>query len=65
MRKVQKPRDFEKFYFRYVATGEGCGCAERIIDNHELDRKSLELVRSSRPKFSVKRLWSKVVGPSR
>ena len=28
----------ERFYFDKVATGEGCGCAERIIDNHEFNR---------------------------
>ena len=38
MRRVAKPQDFEKFYFRYVANGEGCGCAERVIDNHEIER---------------------------
>lgn len=30
--------DFQKFYFDKVATGEGCGCAERIIDVHEFNR---------------------------
>ena len=35
---AQKPESFEKFYFDKVATGEGCGCAERIIDNHEFNR---------------------------
>lgn len=30
--------DFQKFYFEKVATGEGCGCAERIIDVHEFNR---------------------------
>ena len=40
MRQVKKPQDFEKFYYRYVASGEGCGCAERIIDMHEIDRLS-------------------------
>ena len=38
MRNTPKPQDFEKFYFDKVATGEGCGCAERIIDNHEFNR---------------------------
>lgn len=33
-----KSNDFQKFYFDKVATGEGCGCAERIIDNHEFNR---------------------------
>ena len=40
MRRVKKPEDFEKFYYRYVASGEGCGCAERIIDVHEINRLS-------------------------
>ena len=29
---------FEKFYYTKVGLGEGCGCAERIIDNHEIER---------------------------
>lgn len=33
-----REHDFQKFYFDKVATGEGCGCAERIIDNHEFNR---------------------------
>lgn len=37
-RTQQKTEDFQKFYFDKVATGEGCGCAERIIDNHEFNR---------------------------
>lgn len=37
-RRQDKPQDFAKFYFDKVATGEGCGCAERIIDNHEFNR---------------------------
>lgn len=37
-RTPDKPEDFQKFYFDKVATGEGCGCAERIIDNHEFNR---------------------------
>lgn len=31
-------QSFEKFYFDKVATGEGCGCAERIIDEYEFRR---------------------------
>ncbi|WP_027257659.1 MULTISPECIES: hypothetical protein [Leisingera] len=31
---------FEKFYYKKVGLGEGCGCAERVIDNHEFDRQS-------------------------
>jgi hypothetical protein len=37
-RQPTKPESFEKFYYNKVATGEGCGCAERIIDNHEFNR---------------------------
>lgn len=32
--------DFQKFYYTKVGLGEGCGCAERVIDMHEADRKS-------------------------
>jgi hypothetical protein len=45
-----KPESFQKFYFDKVATGEGCGCAERIIDTHEFDRLS----RARRP---IRRFW--------
>ncbi|OED49082.1 hypothetical protein [Leisingera sp. S232] len=38
---------FEKFYFKKVGLGEGCGCAERVIDNHEFDRLSGRAVRKS------------------
>ena len=31
-------QDFTKFYLEKVATGEGCGCAERVIDVHEAER---------------------------
>ena len=31
-------QDFTKFYYDKVATGEGCGCAERVIDVHEAER---------------------------
>lgn len=37
-RRPQRSEDFEKFYYTKVALGEGCGCAERVIDNHEFDR---------------------------
>ena len=37
-RKRDETGDFTKFYFDKVATGEGCGCAERIIDVHEFNR---------------------------
>lgn len=37
-RTTRKPEDFQKFYYTKVGLGEGCGCAERIIDVHEFDR---------------------------
>ena len=36
---MQKPESFEKFYFAKVGMGESCGCAERIIDVFEFNRK--------------------------
>ncbi len=32
--------DFQRFYYSKVGLGEGCGCAERVIDLHEADRKA-------------------------
>ncbi|TNF60498.1 MAG: hypothetical protein EP307_08505 [Rhodobacteraceae bacterium] len=37
MRRARE-HDFTKFYYEKVATGEGCGCAERVIDIHEAQR---------------------------
>lgn len=37
-RKPARTEDFQQFYFDKVATGEGCGCAERVIDTHEFNR---------------------------
>ena len=31
-------QSFEKFYYAKVGLGEGCGCAERVIDVHEFNR---------------------------
>jgi len=36
---MQNPESFEKFYFAKVGMGEACGCAERIIDVFEFNRK--------------------------
>lgn len=47
-RGLKKPEDFQKFYYDKVGLGEGCGCAERIIDIHEFDR----LAGKSRRRFS-------------
>jgi hypothetical protein len=51
-RTTHKQQDFQKFYFDKVATGEGCGCAERIIDNHEFNRlaDTPRIVTSWRPR---------------
>lgn len=49
MNKRPSELDFQKFYYTKVAMGEGCGCAERIIDVHEFDRRAL----SHRPKRST------------
>ncbi|WP_170444290.1 hypothetical protein [Ruegeria arenilitoris] len=37
---MQKPERFDKFYFAKVGMGEACGCAERIIDVYEFNRKA-------------------------
>ena len=36
---MEKPESFEKFYFAKVGMGEACGCAERVIDVYEFNRK--------------------------
>ena len=33
-----RSESFEKFYYTKVGLGEGCGCAERVIDMHEFNR---------------------------
>ncbi|MCR9126051.1 MAG: hypothetical protein NXH82_07975 [Rhodobacteraceae bacterium] len=40
---------FESFYYTHVATGEGCGCAERVIDVHEFNRLAGRTPRTWRP----------------
>jgi len=52
----KKPEDFQKFYYAKVGLGEGCGCAERIIDVYEADRKSSLPHRFAEPKPFAKRL---------
>ena len=52
MNKRPSELDFQKFYYTKVALGEGCGCAERVIDVHEFKRKSL-MPRVRMPKFSM------------
>ena len=41
---MKTEHDFRKFYYNKVALGENCGCAERVIDLHEADRKSSQPV---------------------
>ncbi|MEX0345785.1 MAG: hypothetical protein AB3N20_12745 [Rhizobiaceae bacterium] len=41
MRKP-RPESFEKFYYAKVGLGEGCGCAERVIDVYEFNRQASE-----------------------
>ena len=49
MRKAAKTeQDFTRFYYTKVGLGEGCGCAERVIDVHEFNR----LAGKSRRKLS-------------
>ncbi|WP_171131734.1 MULTISPECIES: hypothetical protein [unclassified Ruegeria] len=36
---MHKPERFEKFYFAKVGLGEACGCAEKVIDVYEFNRK--------------------------
>ncbi len=37
---MQKPEDFTKFYYPKVGLGEACGCAEKVIDVYEFNRKA-------------------------
>ena len=49
---MRKPEDFTKFYYKKVGLGEGCGCAEKIIDNHEFDRLG-SLAKGHKPTIGV------------
>lgn len=37
---MQKPEDFTRFYYTKVGLGEACGCAEKVIDVYEFNRKA-------------------------
>ncbi len=37
---MQRPEDFTKFYYTKVGLGEACGCAEKVIDVYEFNRKA-------------------------
>jgi len=54
----KKPEDFQKFYYTKVGLGEGCGCAERVIDVYEADRKAALPHRFSDPVPFGQRLWN-------
>ncbi len=44
-----KPESFEKFYYTKVGLGEGCGCAERVIDVYEFNRLAGQVPPGTRP----------------
>ncbi|KIC27649.1 MULTISPECIES: hypothetical protein [unclassified Leisingera] len=52
---MQKPENFENFYYKKVGLGEACGCAERAIDMYEFDRTAGKpKAASGRRRFSWK-----------
>jgi hypothetical protein len=60
MRQRPRQQPFETFYYNKVGLGEGCGCAERIIDNHEIDRLAqARKLAKGRPSL-LGRLWGKM-----
>ena len=50
-----KQQSFETFYYKNVASGEGCGCAEKVIDVHEFNR----LAGQTRPRLPLFKLPSR------
>ncbi|WP_037307977.1 hypothetical protein [Ruegeria halocynthiae] len=59
---MQNPESFEKFYFAKVGMGEACGCAERVIDVFEFNRKggaqSKQALKQDRRKRRSFRSWA-------
>ncbi len=52
---MQKPENFENFYYKKVGLGEACGCAERAIDMYEFDHTAGKpKAASGRRRFSWK-----------
>ena len=50
---MSKPdQSFESFYYTKVGLGEGCGCAEKVIDVHEFNRLAGKS-RLRRPRLSL------------
>lgn len=62
MRRAPRPESFEKFYYNKVGLGEGCGCAERIIDNHEIDRLARDRQLGLGKPGLLRRIWAKLPG---
>lgn len=61
-----RQQSFEKFYYTKVGLGEGCGCAERVIDNHEIERIRARIhLRRSGHTGPLKRLFSRLLGRKR
>ena len=59
MNRDKPGQDFEKFYYKHVANGEGCGCAEKVIDVHEFNRLA-GMPKLRMPKFSFTRFRQKL-----
>ena len=57
---MQKPEDFTRFYYNYVGQGEACGCAEKVIDVYEFNRKAGAAVATT-PASPMQRPGSSVV----
>jgi hypothetical protein len=51
MRSRAGSESFEKFYYNNVALGEGCGCAEKVIDVYDAKAgaPAVELTKSHSP----------------
>lgn len=50
---MSKPdQSFKTFYYTKVGLGEGCGCAEKVIDVHEFNRLA-GTSRLRRPRLSL------------
>ena len=56
--KPSNGQNFSDFYYKNVASGEGCGCAEKIIDVHEFNRLA-GVPKLRLPKFSFTRFLQK------
>lgn len=59
---MQSPDRFDKFYFAKVGLGEACGCAERVIDVFEFNRKggaqTKETLKQDKRKRRSFRAWA-------